>query len=127
MVPHRGLVHEGGTFGPEAAGAPGWVEPVAEAAAVSAPAIHKALTSELSKTGLWRTLRPVIDYDVCGRCWWVCSSACPDGAISVSADGRPEIDYDHCKGCLVCLAQCPPHAIQALAETQVRAAEGGAS
>jgi pyruvate ferredoxin oxidoreductase gamma subunit len=127
MVPHRGLVQEGGTFGPEAAAAPDWVEPVAEPAVVSAPAIHRALTSELSNTGLWRTLRPVIDYDACSRCWWVCSSACPDGAISLSADGRPEIDYDHCKGCLVCLAQCPPHAIQAVAETTALAAEGGTS
>jgi len=123
-VVHRGLVREGRSLGPEALGIPPWVQPVAEPAEVSAPAIHKALTSELSRTGLWRTLRPVIDYDSCGRCWWVCSSACPDGAISLSAEGRPQIDYEHCKGCLVCLAQCPPHAIQAVAEVAAQGAEG---
>jgi pyruvate ferredoxin oxidoreductase gamma subunit len=41
----------------------------------------------------------------------VCSTFCPDSAITVSS-GRPEIDYDHCKGCMVCAGVCPPHAIQ---------------
>ena len=79
------------------------------------PAIHAPATSVQVKTGLWRTLRPVIDYERCNRCWWVCSSFCPDGAIDV-VQGRPEIDYDHCKGCMVCVAQCPPHAIEAVPE-----------
>jgi pyruvate ferredoxin oxidoreductase gamma subunit len=57
----------------------------------------------------------VIDYDRCNRCWWVCSTFCPDGAIRVEA-GTPRIDYEHCKGCLVCVAQCPPHAIEAVPE-----------
>jgi len=91
---------------------PDWIDLGFETARVSAPAIHAALTSELVDTGLWRSLRPEIDYDLCKGCWWVCSSLCPDGAIRVEA-GRPEIDYDHCKGCLVCLAVCPPHAISA--------------
>jgi pyruvate ferredoxin oxidoreductase gamma subunit len=90
-----------------------------EPASVSAPVIHAGLTSVEVKTGLWRTLRPVIDYDHCKRCWWVCSSFCPDGAINV-VDGTPQIDYDHCKGCMVCLAQCPPHAISAIAESQAQ-------
>jgi pyruvate ferredoxin oxidoreductase gamma subunit len=80
------------------------------------------LTSVEVRTGLWRTLRPVIDYDLCKRCWWVCSSFCPDGAINV-IDGTPQIDYDHCKGCMVCLAQCPPHAIGAIAESQAQEQE----
>jgi pyruvate ferredoxin oxidoreductase gamma subunit len=45
------------------------------------------------------------------------STFCPDGAINVK-DNLPDIDYDHCKGCLVCVAQCPPHAIAAIPETQ---------
>ncbi len=59
---------------------------------------------------------PVEDYERCNRCWWVCSTFCPDGAIAVDPDGAPRIDYDHCKGCLVCVAQCPPHAIAAVPE-----------
>lgn len=86
-----------------------------ERATISAAAIHAGATSVEVRTGLWRTMRPVIDYDNCSGCWWVCSSYCPDGDIKV-VKGRPEIDYEHCKGCLVCVAQCPPHAIRAIAE-----------
>jgi len=94
---------------------PDWVNLPFDHARVAAPVIHAALTSQSVKTGLWRTLRPVIDHARCNRCWWICSSLCPDGAISI-ADGQPSIDYDHCKGCMVCVAVCPPHAIEAQAE-----------
>jgi pyruvate ferredoxin oxidoreductase gamma subunit len=102
---------------------PGWVDLPFEQADMSAPAIHAGLTSEVQKTGLWRTMRPVVDYDHCNRCWWVCSTFCPDGAIRVDEQRYPQIDYDHCKGCLICVAQCPPHAISAVAEH--KAAAGG--
>ena len=92
---------------------PGWIDLKCETSIYSAPTIHAAATSVKNKTGLWRTLRPVIDTALCNRCNWVCGSFCPDNAISADADGYPVIDYDHCKGCLICLAQCPPHAIQA--------------
>ncbi len=99
---------------------PDWIDLPFEEARISAPVIHAALTSEAVPTGLWRTLRPVIDYDRCNRCWWVCSAFCPDGAIRVES-GTPRIDYDHCKGCLVCVAQCPPHAIDTVPEAHLRA------
>jgi pyruvate ferredoxin oxidoreductase gamma subunit len=99
---------------------PDWIDLPFEEARISAPVIHAALTSEAVPTGLWRTLRPVIDYDRCNRCWWVCSAFCPDGAIRVES-GIPRIDYDHCKGCLVCVAQCPPHAIDTVPEADLRA------
>jgi pyruvate ferredoxin oxidoreductase gamma subunit len=108
-------VCEGESGNAEAWLAPGWVELPFEEARTAAPIIHGAATSEASKTGLWRTMRPVIDYERCNKCWWVCSTFCPDGAIRVE-EGRPVIDYDHCKGCLVCVAQCPPHAIEAIPE-----------
>ena len=101
---------------------PVWIDLPFEAARISAPDIHAAANSVEVRTGLWRTLRPVIDYERCNRCWWVCSTFCPDGAIKVN-DTTPEIDYDHCKGCMVCVAQCPPHAIEAIPEQQARQAE----
>jgi len=103
--------------------APDWVELAAETAAVAAPDIHAAATSVEVRTGLWRTMRPVIDYEHCKRCSWVCSTLCPDSAIRVDAQGAPRIDYDHCKGCLVCVAVCPPHAIGAIPERDAQQAQ----
>lgn len=96
--------------------APQWINLPFEQASVSAPTIHDGLTSVKVKTGLWRTMRPIINYDHCKSCWWVCSSFCPDGAINVE-NQIPVIDYDHCKGCMVCVAQCPPHAIESIPES----------
>src|SRR3989338_143174 len=116
MDAHAGCVTEGGEVPATGYAPPSWIELQAEDADISAAAIHAGLTSVEVKTGLWRTLRPVIDYDHCNRCWWVCSEFCPDSAITVGADGAPHIDYDHCKGCMVCVAQCPPHAIHVIPE-----------
>jgi pyruvate ferredoxin oxidoreductase gamma subunit len=112
---HAGCVTAGPEPAVEGARTPAWIVLGFEEARISAPVIHAALTSEAVPTGLWRTLRPIIDYDRCNRCWWVCSAFCPDGAIRVE-DDTPRIDYAHCKGCLVCVAQCPPHAIEARLE-----------
>jgi pyruvate ferredoxin oxidoreductase gamma subunit len=117
MEAHAGCVEEGGTASVEAAPAADWVELPLDKSDAAAAAVHAGLTSVEVRTGLWRILRPVIDYERCNKCWWVCSEFCPDSAIKV-IEGRPEIDYDHCKGCLVCVAQCPPHAIEAVPEQQ---------
>lgn len=95
---------------------PEWINLPFENAEISAPAIHSGVTSVEVRTGLWRTMRPVINYEKCSGCWWICSTYCPDGAISVRDDKLPDIDYDHCKGCLICVAQCPPHAIESIPE-----------
>jgi pyruvate ferredoxin oxidoreductase gamma subunit len=117
MAEHAGCVSEGGAQGMEETTPPEWVDLPVDEADAAAAAIHAGLTSVEVRTGLWRTLRPVIDYERCNRCWWVCSEFCPDSAIKV-VDGKPEIDYDHCKGCLICVAQCPPHAISAVPEQE---------
>jgi pyruvate ferredoxin oxidoreductase gamma subunit len=114
MAPHAGLVVAGAEISARDYRVPEWIELPLEEAAVAAPAIHAALTSERANTGTWRTHTPVIDYAHCNRCSWVCSTFCPDGAIRVDADRTPRIDLDHCKGCLVCVAVCPPHAIRAV-------------
>jgi pyruvate ferredoxin oxidoreductase gamma subunit len=123
MAAHAGLVKGERLQSAAEWQVPAWVELPFEQADLSAPAIHAGLTSEVVKTGLWRTMRPVVDYARCNRCWWVCSTFCPDGAIQVDEEKYPRIDYDHCKGCLICVAQCPPHAITAVAEHA--AAAGG--
>ena len=106
---------------------PDWIDLPFENAAISNLAIHAGATSVKVRTGLWRTMRPVINYENCSGCAWICSTYCPDGAINVRANGYPDIDYDHCKGCLICVAQCPPHAIESIAEHVARAQENGAT
>jgi pyruvate ferredoxin oxidoreductase gamma subunit len=123
MEPHAGSVTEGADSSASGYARPDWIDMTVEDVDLAAPSIHAAATSVEVKTGLWRTLRPVIDYDRCNRCWWVCSTFCPDGAITVDTQGRPAIDYDHCKGCMVCVAKCPPHAIETIPEHVAQAAE----
>jgi len=115
MAADEGSIGEGVHAAATGYRAPEWVELPFEAATISAPAIHAAATSTTATTGTWRMMRPLIDDERCHHCWWICSTFCPDGALTVAA-GKPQIDYDHCKGCLVCVAVCPHHAITAIAE-----------
>ena len=123
MAAHAGSVAEAAQISARTYEKPEWIGMPFEDAGMAAPSIHAAATSIEVKTGLWRTMRPVIDYTRCNRCWWVCSTFCPDGAITVDAQGTPDIDYDHCKGCLICVAKCPPHAIEAIPEHVAQAGE----
>ncbi len=108
---HAGCVSEGEALTRASATPPAWVELEVEPTSISAPAIRGEATSEQVQTGLWRTMRPVIDDSLCNHCSWICSTLCPDAAIDVGSDREPIIDYEHCKGCLLCVAVCPSHAI----------------
>ena len=123
MQQYAGSVREGKRTRASDYQSPAWVVVPFEDARTSAPAIHAAATSVKVHTGLWRTLRPVIDHNLCNKCWWICSTFCPDGAIAVDEAGSPHIDYVHCKGCMVCVAQCPTHAIASIPEEQARQEE----
>ena len=123
MSQHYGLLSEGELVSAADYNKPDWIEMPFESARISAPSIHAGLTSVMVRTGLWRTMRPIIEYDNCKKCWWICSSSCPDGAISANDEGTPEIDYDHCKGCLICVSVCPSHVISSIPEHQAVAAE----
>jgi sarcosine oxidase subunit alpha len=48
-----------------------------------------------------------------------CVGACPQGAISIKGSmiELPEVDYDKCTGCLVCIPRCPGLAIFVVDET----------
>ena len=120
MAPVEGMVKERPVPDLAVAERPDWTTLGAEDVSLSGPAIHAGSTSVEVRTGLWRILRPVIDYGRCNRCSWVCGSLCPDSAISVADDGRPVIDYDHCKGCMICVAVCPPHAIDTIPEARAK-------
>lgn len=125
MSGHCGVVTEGCSADAAAYEPPAWIELPLDDVSRAAPVIHAAANSVQVRTGLWRTMRPEIDYERCKQCWWVCSTLCPDSCIAVE-DNRPVIDYDHCKGCLVCVGVCPPHAIEALPEYLAQERESGA-
>jgi pyruvate ferredoxin oxidoreductase gamma subunit len=116
VAAHAGCVTEGEEISASDYDKPHWIGLPYDDVDQAAPSVHAAASSNQVKTGSWRTMRPVIDDSLCKRCWWVCSTFCPDAAIKVSEGGKPEIDYDHCKGCLICVAKCPPHAIEAVPE-----------
>ncbi len=124
MQQYGGIVKEGTGRKVKGFQKPDWIDVPLEEADISAPAIHGRHTSELMKTGAWRLRRPVIDIARCKGCWWVCSTFCPDSAITAK-DGRPHIDYDHCKGCMICMVQCSAHAITLVDEHEAEEAEKG--
>jgi 2-oxoacid:acceptor oxidoreductase delta subunit (pyruvate/2-ketoisovalerate family) len=60
----------------------------------------------------------------CGNCFRCdnCFGVCPDNAViklgEPGADGRMyAFDYDFCKGCGICVAECPSGAIEMVPET----------
>jgi len=55
----------------------------------------------------------------CGNCFECdnCYGLCPDNAVIKLGPGRRfEIDYDYCKGCGICVAECPAGAITMMPE-----------
>ena len=56
----------------------------------------------------------------CGNCFECdnCFGVCPDNAVKKLGPGnRYEIDYDFCKGCGICAAECPCGAIEMVTES----------
>ncbi|HYQ91545.1 MAG TPA: 4Fe-4S binding protein, partial [Candidatus Competibacteraceae bacterium] len=114
MAEYTGIVGQGEMPSASAYSPPAWIDPPLDDIGLAAPDIHGTATSVQVRTGLWRTMRPVIDYHACRQCL-TCATFCPDGAIQI-VKGHPQVDYAYCKGCLICVVQCPYHAITALPE-----------
>lgn len=77
--------------------------------------IQKPVIGEAGMTGTWSPLKPVINLEVCipaksGKfacfnCWLYC----PEAVITRTIP--PEIDLTYCKGCGICMEECPVGAI----------------
>jgi len=71
-------------------------------------------STQITKTGAWRTFVPVVDHDACIKCS-LCAIYCPEGCIH-QVDGLFVPDLDYCKGCSVCANECPRMAITMVLE-----------
>ncbi len=54
----------------------------------------------------WRSVKPVFNRDFCIDCQY-CWVFCPDTAIIARDKVMVGIDYEHCKGCGICVEVCP--------------------
>ena len=71
---------------------------------------------ELFITSNWRVVRPVIDHEKCTRCF-TCYIACPDACWSFNEkDEKMEWNWKFCKGCQICIHECPADALKAVPE-----------
>jgi 2-oxoacid:acceptor oxidoreductase delta subunit (pyruvate/2-ketoisovalerate family) len=71
---------------------------------------------ELFITSNWRIVRPVIDHEKCTRCF-TCYIACPDACWSFNEkEEKMEWNWRYCKGCQICINECPADALKAVPE-----------
>jgi len=68
--------------------------------------LYSDFNSYTATVASWRVIKPVYNRDICidcQNCWvW-----CPDTSIISRDKQMLGIDYDHCKGCGVCVEVCP--------------------
>ncbi len=70
-----------------------------------------------NKTGNWRTFKPIYIHEKCIACG-TCKRVCPEGVAfqtdKLNSSGKQyfDCDYDYCKGCGICAAECPAKAIE---------------
>ena len=62
------------------------------------------------RTGDWRSQRPIYNKGKCIKCN-TCFVFCPDMAIKTLDDGYIEHNLFYCKGCGICVEECPTEAI----------------
>jgi pyruvate ferredoxin oxidoreductase delta subunit len=67
-------------------------------------------------TGGWRSERPVWTEPHCQHCM-MCWVICPDSAILVKDEKMVGINFDHCKGCGVCVGECRFNALKMVPES----------
>ncbi len=83
---------------------------------------EEAGNSKYYITGGWRSERPVWDAENCKHCL-LCWIHCPDSSIIAEGGKMVGIDYDHCKGCGVCVHECKFGTLKMVREADVEGEE----
>ncbi|WP_206732090.1 4Fe-4S dicluster-binding protein [Halarcobacter ebronensis] len=68
--------------------------------------IYAETNSKNAYVGDWRVFKPVWNSELCIDCQ-NCWLFCPDTAIISRNKEMVGVDYDHCKGCGICVEVCP--------------------
>jgi 2-oxoacid:acceptor oxidoreductase delta subunit (pyruvate/2-ketoisovalerate family) len=78
--------------------------------------VQKPVKGEAGLTGTWSSKKPIIDPEKCipaksgiascFNCWLYC----PEAVISRTIPPRIQLEY--CKGCGICMEECPVKAIK---------------
>jgi pyruvate ferredoxin oxidoreductase delta subunit len=68
--------------------------------------IPTAGNSDDYNVGGWRSERPSREEVACTQCM-LCWIFCPDSAVVLEEGKVVGFDFDHCKGCGICAAECP--------------------
>lgn len=58
--------------------------------------------SKYTKTGSWRTFRPVFKHERCTGCQ-ICATLCPEGVVYAIEKKQQGVDYDYCKAAVFAL------------------------
>jgi 2-oxoacid:acceptor oxidoreductase delta subunit (pyruvate/2-ketoisovalerate family) len=93
-----------------------------------APRLHRAELAQVRRQGTFDEVVSGLIADnalfearrclSCGNCFGCdnCFGVCPDNAVMKIADGKYEFNYDFCKGCGICVTECPCGAIEMIPE-----------
>ena len=72
-------------------------------------------STQNTKTGGWRAMKPVTDHEKCTGCG-ICWVYCPDASRVKGDDGKFDLNLDFCKGCGICADVCPVKCIMMVEE-----------
>lgn len=67
---------------------------------------YSQTNSKMAYVGDWRVVKPVWNTELCIHCQ-NCWLYCPDTSIISRSQKMIGVDYDHCKGCGICVEVCP--------------------